>query len=392
MNELHILLVEDSVSDAELIALWLQSVARFSHSLETVKRLAEAEQKLQTNKFDVALLDLSLPDSDMKRTLAEITTLSQYCPIVVMTGLEDEEIGVQAVRQGAQDYLVKQAINGEVLVRVIRYAIERQRADDAQKANFILQEALRHERELNELKSRFINIVSHEFRTPLSVIMVSTDTLRKYHHRLTEERLQEKLRRIKHSVQHLTTLIENVLLLGKSDSDTLNLNLESFNIDSLLSDIIEQFKELPTTQQEITYKRTENCVLEIVADKDLIRNVITNLISNACKYSAAGTTISISLSCHDQLLYLAIQDEGIGIPATDLPKLFTPFHRAANAKATQGTGIGLVTVKEIVTSHGGNITVDSEVDQGSTFTITLPIDQLQDSGTDEQFSNNRQTE
>lgn len=244
------------------------------------------------------------------------------------------------------------------------------------KENSVLQEALRHEREINELKSRLLNIVSHEFRTPLSVIMVSTDTLRKYHHRLTEERLQEKLRRIKHSVQHLTILIENVLFLGKTNSDTLNLHLESLNLDQILRDIIEQFKELPTTQQEITYTCEEKCRLEIVADKDLVHNVITNLISNACKYSAAGTTISISLSCDDRFFYLAIKDEGIGIPEKDLPKLFTPFHRASNVQSTQGTGIGLVTVKEIVAAHGGEITVESTVDQGSTFTITLPINQF----------------
>lgn len=373
MNNTHILLVEDNPADRDLIVLWLRAMVHFPHTIEAVTRLTEAQESLQTEQFNIILLDLSLPDSETEHTLTSISSLAQYSPLVVMTGLEDEETGIRAVQRGAQDYLVKQSLNGDVLVRAIRYAIARRQADEAQKKNESLKDELDHERELNELKDHFISIVSHEFRTPLAVIMVAADMLRKYNERFSEDQRQEKLRRIKHSVQHLTNLVENILLLGRSGKEDLKLSTQVVDIEQMVLDSVQQFKELPTTQQFIHYQKKSDCMPELVADKALIQNVISNLLSNACKYSAAGTTIHITLICQKDHLVLTIQDEGIGIPAEDLAQLFTPFRRASNALDIRGTGIGLVTVKEIVNAHGGRITVESQENQGSTFTITLPV-------------------
>lgn len=235
-----------------------------------------------------------------------------------------------------------------------------------------LQQAYEKEKELSELKSRFVSIASHEFRTPLTTIGLSTESLIAYRDKLTDEQINQRLGKIQSQVQHLSEITEDVLQLARLQANRMEFNPIWLDLDELCRSILADLQSLPEAKQRLVYRCDEPLPTAYV-DKRLTRQLIYNLSANALKYSPADKQVVITMIPIDQALVLTVTDQGIGIPATDLPYLFEPFHRAANVGAIAGTGLGLVIVKEAVELHGGSIAVESEVDRGTTFTVKLPI-------------------
>ncbi len=233
-----------------------------------------------------------------------------------------------------------------------------------------LRRSLEQEKELSELKSRFVSMASHEFRTPLATVQSSSDLLIHYGDRLSEARKTEHLDKIQTQVKRLTGLLDDILTLSKADNVGLTLNPSLVNMGQFANEIVSEIRQIAPSHQ-VHFSVTRNCSLML--DEKLMRQAIMNLLSNAIKYSPAGSNIYFNAFCGNKQLVLYIRDEGIGIPEEDQPRLFEVFHRAKNVGAIPGTGLGLAIVKQAVEAHNGTISYTSEVGKGTTFTLNLPI-------------------
>ncbi len=234
--------------------------------------------------------------------------------------------------------------------------------------------ALEKEKELNELKSRFISMTSHEFRTPLTTILGSAELLEHYSHKWTEEKKYNHLQRIQNAVQHMTELLNDVLLIGKAEAGKLEFNPSHLDLAKFCFNLVEELQLSASSQHTFTFVNPSQD-LHASMDKKLLRHILSNLLSNAVKYSPAGGTVRFELTSTNTEVIFKIQDQGIGISKEDQQRLFESFHRATNVGEIPGTGLGLAIVKHSVDLHGGKIEVDSEVGAGTTFTVTLPLNQ-----------------
>lgn len=247
-----------------------------------------------------------------------------------------------------------------------RDVTERKAAEDT------LRRTLEKEKELGELKSRFVSMASHEFRTPLATIHALTETVMAYRHKLQEDQIDDRLNKILEQVGHLKDIMDDVLQLARLQARRAEFNPVLIDMDSLCRSVMHEFEGRSEVTQTLVYT-CDAALHEVYLDKKLMRQIINNLMSNAVKYSPADSTIMVALKAADSELILSIQDEGIGIPEADLKHLYTPFHRAANVGVISGTGLGLVIVKESVELHGGTIEVTSQVGIGTIFTVKIPI-------------------
>jgi signal transduction histidine kinase len=228
------------------------------------------------------------------------------------------------------------------------------------------------QRELNELKSRFVSMVSHEFRTPLGITMSAVELLRHHLDQLDTLKRQELFDDIFKSTRHMAGLMEQVLLLGRVEAGKLAFRAAPVDLEALCDRLVDESLSATNRRCPIQLK-AEGPLPSARADESLLRHIFTNLLSNAVKYSPAGAPVEFAISRARANAIFTVRDRGIGIPEADLPKLFQAFHRAANVGETPGTGLGLVIVKRCVDLHGGSIEVRSKTGEGTTFTIKLPL-------------------
>ena len=234
-----------------------------------------------------------------------------------------------------------------------------------------LEQALAKEKELGELKSRFVSMVSHEFRTPLASIQTSSDLLQHYYDRMTPERRREALQKIELEIKRLTTILENVLAFGRAEAVGIAIRPARVDIVKLCNDIASEVRQSTRDGHTLVVRSNRpDGVVEL--DTKVMRHALINLLENAIKYSPADSTVTLQIAVLDKTVVIDIADQGIGIPPADLPQLFEAFHRGRNVGNAYGTGLGLVIVKQAVDAHHGSITVDSQVECGTTFTLTLP--------------------
>lgn len=232
--------------------------------------------------------------------------------------------------------------------------------------------ALEKERQLNELKSRFINTTSHEFRNPLTAILMSAKLLEKFGYQATEEKKRLYLERIQVASRQMVQLLDEVLLIGKAEAGKLEFKPVLLELEKFCRELVEEMQFSAGSNYVITFvsdgKNTTACL-----DEKLLRYILSNLLSNAVKYSPRGGEVNFSMSCEQGEVLFRIQDQGIGIPVTDQAELFNFFHRGSNVSTISGTGLGLSIVKQCVDLHGGKITVDSQVGLGTTLSVTIPL-------------------
>jgi signal transduction histidine kinase len=242
---------------------------------------------------------------------------------------------------------------------------ERKRAEEEAR------KSLEKERELNELKSKFVSIASHEFRTPLSTILSSASLIQQYKDKGESEKHDKHVQRIKSSVNQLTMILNDFLSLGKLEEGKVNINKERINVGDFMSDISEDVKSILKEGQKIQIACGED-TKHIDTDAQILRNIMFNLLSNASKYSDPHKNIFLTCSQTRNEVAFSIRDEGIGIPKEDHKHLFDRFFRASNAGNVQGTGLGLNIVRRYVNLLEGKITFESEYGKGSTFTVAIP--------------------
>jgi len=231
--------------------------------------------------------------------------------------------------------------------------------------------SLQKERELNELKSRFVSMASHEFRTPLSTILSSAGLIARYQEESQQSNRARHIDRIKNNVNGLNSILNDFLSLDKLETGNIPNHPEQVDLIKTIEGVVEELLLMAKKDQKLEFK-TAIKDARLTADPQLIRNILLNLTSNAIKYSESGSKVNITLLENKNSFYVEIKDQGIGIPKEDQQHLFDRFFRARNAVNIQGTGLGLNLVKKYLDLVGGKISYSSAEGKGSTFTVQLP--------------------
>jgi len=263
-------------------------------------------------------------------------------------------------------------LNAELETKVEqRTLILREALQELERSQGELNEALSKEKELNEIKSRFVSMASHEFRTPLSTVLSSAALLSRYTQSEDQDKRDKHIKRIKDSVKHLNDLLEDFLSLGKLEEGRIRAEMAEFPVKEFLDEIVEEMRSLAKPGQDIYC----DCPGDhpFVSDKRLLRNILINLLSNASKFSpeGAGIWLTVKYDPGNNML-LSVRDEGIGISPEDQQHLFSTFFRGANAQNIEGTGLGLNIVRRYVDLLGGTLRLESILDKGTTITVELP--------------------
>lgn len=233
-----------------------------------------------------------------------------------------------------------------------------------------LKEALNKEKELNDLKSRFVSMASHEFRTPLATILSSVSLISKYNDAENLEKKNKHISRIKSSVNNLTDILNDFLSLSKLEEGKISFDPVEFNLHELSSTVVQEMQSISRQDQKIDFSFNAN--ENMYSDKKIIRNILINLISNAIKFSNEDGTIKVKISYTKKHFVLEVADNGIGISNEDKKHLFERFFRGKNATNIGGTGLGLNIVSKYVELLKGKIELQSELGKGTTFIITIP--------------------
>ena len=235
----------------------------------------------------------------------------------------------------------------------------------------LLTEALEKEHELSEIKSRFISMASHEFRTPLTAIVTSVNLIRKYNDLGFFDKQEKHFDRIKSSVHNLTNILNDFLSLEKMESNKVSINSTEVDFLYYIKDVLADVNPWAKENQQVIHEHTGDDKIRI--DTQLTRNILLNLLSNALKYSPDQPIVKLMTQNKEGNLLLKVIDTGMGIPEEDQKKMFTRFYRASNVNEISGTGLGLTIVKRYLDKLGGNIDFSSKLGKGTTFNVSIPL-------------------
>jgi signal transduction histidine kinase len=244
---------------------------------------------------------------------------------------------------------------------------------ERKKAEEEVRKSLERERELNELKSKFVSIASHEFRTPLSTVLSSIALVDQYNERGEKEKITKHTQRVRSSVKQLTSILNDFLSLGKLEEGKIDVIRETVSLNVLFADIHDEIKAILKEGQQLLIEQ-EGDQNKIIVDERILRNILFNLLSNASKYSEPRKNIFLNSRYGNASVEISIRDEGVGIPEEDQKYLFERFFRASNVSNIQGTGLGLNIVRRYTELLNGSIFFTSEYGKGSTFTVTIPTE------------------
>lgn len=288
---------------------------------------------------------------------------------LLMSVFEGESNSVELKHKG-QEYLLNATPLPDEDGTVSQILVVEHNVTPQKNAERKIIEALEKERELNELKSRFVSMASHEFRTPLSTILTSLSLLRRYVGEDHEVKREKHFQRIRNSVHNLTGILNDFLSLDKLEAGVVKCLPEAFDLHELAETLVDELAALRKPGQKIELNWSGEG--QVVLDPKMMRNVLTNLLSNAIKYSNSDGTIRLDIARKESSLSIQVVDQGIGIPKADQAHLFSRFFRAGNATNIQGTGLGLNIVRKYLGLMQGTIEFESIEGQGTTFSITLP--------------------
>ena len=247
-----------------------------------------------------------------------------------------------------------------------------ERTAELRRAQADLHNALDQERELNELKTRFVSMVSHEFRTPLGVIMSSVELLKHYSDRLPEDEKKRQLEDIHAATRHMGGMMEQVLVLGRAEAGKLTCNPQQIDLAQALAKIVDDVQALTDDKCPI-HTTIEEGIVQVFADEALLKHILNNLLSNAVKYSHDGVPVALNVRRDGEEGVIEVVDKGIGILEKDRLRLFEAFYRGSNVGEIPGTGLGLVIVKRCVEMHAGRVVLESRSDGGTIFRVFLPF-------------------
>jgi signal transduction histidine kinase len=279
------------------------------------------------------------------------------------------------VRLARERQLAVERSRADVAVRELNTSLEKrvaERTAELERAKEELRLALNAERELSELKTRFVALVSHEFRTPLGITMSAVELLRNYADRLPPVKARELLQDIYSSTLRMSGLMEQVLLLGRVEAGKIGFQRAPLDLTNFGARLVDETLSASNHRCPVNF-HGKGDLAGAVGDGSLLHHIFSNLLSNAVKYSPNGRGVEFSVRREGDDAVFTVRDHGIGIPEADRGRLFEAFHRASNVGQTPGTGLGLLIVKRCVELHEGNITFESRENEGTTFTVRLPL-------------------
>ncbi|MBD2187465.1 hybrid sensor histidine kinase/response regulator [Pseudanabaena mucicola] len=393
LNNASVLIVDDTIYNIQLLSLML---VKQGYEVEQASSGLEALEKIEQKLPDIILLDIRMPGLNGYEVCTKLKAnpRTKHIPIIFISSVEEVSEKVEAFSVGGVDYISKPFQLIEVLARIETHlrlcALQKklqEQNERLQLSSEALSRSLEQERELSQMKTDFISVVSHEFRTPLTTIQSASELLEYYEWTKAEQ--VEQLHQIQSEVRHMTALMEDVLFLSRSNTNRAKINLTRFDILQFLAQLLRQMKRTLAQNFELMsfLQITEsNLIIEnphlqndlpefmVEMDEKLLRQILNNLLTNAIKYSTNDKTIDIKVMLDQGYVTFVISDHGIGIPEEDISHLFSAFHRGKNVGILPGTGLGLSIVKNCIDIHNGSINVSSQINVGTEFTVVLPTE------------------
>jgi signal transduction histidine kinase len=366
----QILVIDDEPGMREGCRRALRSVG---HAVETAPDLTTARELISKRRFDVHLIDVMLPDGNGLDLLDEIYERDPDAVCIIVTGFGRIEMAVDAVRQGAYDFLSKPFRSDELIVAVEK-ALERRWLKMVEAQARDLEHAKEDLERLDRIKSELMLKVAHELRAPAAAVQSYINLILADY--VADTEIKPTLRRVQERLQAMLDLIGDLLELArlKEAKQRVVKELAPQDMAGILSEVHSLLREQAA-------EKRQKLIVEVidrptvVADREHLASIWTNLISNAIKYTPEGGSITVRLRADDDSLIGIVEDSGVGIAEEDLPHLFQEFFRTDEAKASGqvGTGLGLAIIRQIVESYGGQIKVTSRLGQGSRFSFILPL-------------------
>lgn len=351
-----LLIIEDNSGDARLLRemLHVEGSTRDT-DLVYATSMAEAEKLLSKRAFDIILLDLGLPDANGLAAIRRARSAAPGIPLVVLTGMEDEQLSKRSLKEGAQDYLIKGQIDSRSLLRALRYAAERKR--------------------LERLKDEFVSTVSHELRTPLTSITASLGLLV---NRVTEKLPPAEGRLVKIAYansQRLVRLVNDILDIERLESGKVVFDLRRVGSIALVDAAVEANRGFAESHHvRLRVEGSSEAIPDVRADYDRLFQVMTNLLSNAIKFSPFEAEVVIAVTNNDGMVRVSVRDHGSGIAENFKSHIFERFAQAdaTNTRQKGGTGLGLSIVKQIMDRLGGRASFNEAPGGGTAFFFELP--------------------
>lgn len=371
-DKIATLIVEDSRVQGLQLLLELE---QRGHQPLHVLSLDAGLQAVREREFDLILLDLMLPDADGLDGLERLRAVAPDTAIVMLTAHDDVELAMQALQQGAQDYLVKGQV-GTLFERTLRFAYERNRIRrELDLLSAELQSKNAELERLSSIKDQFLGMAAHDLRNPLAIIDGYASILTELSSEGMSESQLDFVGKIRNSARFMRRLVDDLLDISSIASGRLDLVLDDIDLCEIAAEIVQRHQQLAAPKGVSVELVPTAGPIRAAGDAQRLGQVLDNLVSNAVKFSHSGTTTRVSVSRQGEVAIITVADEGQGIPASEIDKLFQPFERTS-VRSTGGegsTGLGLAIVQKVAELHGGHASVQSEVGKGSQFSVTIPL-------------------
>jgi signal transduction histidine kinase len=362
LKEPSILIVEDELLIAKNLSKKLQ---KLGYKVVSIVSSGEAAiQYANDTRPDLILMDIVIKGNiDGIEASAQIRDQFNI-PVIYTTAYADDDTLERAEATGSYGYVIK-PFKERDLHAAIKMALSKHQESLKISQSLAAAEALNLER------TKLLSMTSHEFRTPLTTILGSAEMLQYHDHKLTQEKKAKHFERIHHAVNSMNQMLEDVLTLGKAEAGKVAFNPKPLDVIRFCYNLVEELEPALGDKHTVTLKSPKED-LSAELDEKLLYHILINLLTNAIKYSPEAGVITLEITSHQQQIDFCIQDNGIGIPPDYQEKLFQQFERASNVGSISGTGLGLCIVKKAVDLHKGEITFESTLGVGTTFTVSLP--------------------
>ena len=379
----RLLLVEDNPGDAYLVTEMLAAVPAGDFDVRHVIRCAEAEER--AGDVDVILLDLSLPDAHGLEAVTRLRAAAPAVPIVIMSGNTDEALAIAGVRAGAQDYLMKGRVDGDLLVRAVRYAIERSKVEaqlaEARASELALREA-------NRCMEEFLSIAGHELRTPLTSVLGNVQLAVRWVEQVRQTegdaaasaarlaQVTTLLQRVERQGRVLSRLVNEMLDIARIQAGRLALRPELTDLAALVREVVQEHQQrVPQRTIDLDVPSAEEVL--VCADAERVAQVLASYLSNALKYSAADQPVMVGVHTEGSAARVWVRDRGPGLPAAEQARIWERFYRVPGIGhqdgGSVGLGLGLHISRGIVERQGGQVGVASTPGDGAIFWFTVPL-------------------